>query len=171
MTPWTQRRLTWITQAVQLEPPAQETTPLDYLDEVEHLAPRLEQRWHKRAVHPAPGATRQLLRALRHLLRHLLERCLIWSDERPSRRGGRKRRQQPPCHVSRGGRQMATQDHLRLCLADAVQFPRERDAVHSVQPRRVHRRPKDLPLQQILVREVSCVLGNSREERSKNSRT
>ena len=97
---------------------------------------------------------------LGHLLQHLLQRCLIRPDKRLSCGGGRKRRQQPFYHVSWGGRQMAAQDHLRLHFADAVEFLCKRPAVHFVQPRRVQRRPKDLPLPQILVRELSCVLGN-----------
>ena len=44
IAPWTQRRLAWIAQEVQVEPPAQEARFLDCFHEVEHVAPPLEQR-------------------------------------------------------------------------------------------------------------------------------
>lgn len=42
LTPWTQRYLAWIKQAVHFEQAAQEATLADYLHEVEHAATRIE---------------------------------------------------------------------------------------------------------------------------------
>ncbi len=61
---------------------------------------------------------------------------------------------------------MAAQDHLGLHLADAVKLFLEHDLVYFVQPRRVDRRPQDLPVAQVVVGEFGGVLGYVREERS-----
>jgi len=69
MTPWTQRHLTWITQAVQFEQPAQEATLLDYLHEVEHVVTRLErlERAIDDAIVGAPPRMRAVIDALQAL--------------------------------------------------------------------------------------------------------
>jgi transposase len=69
MTSWTQRHLTWITQAVQFEQPAQEATLLDYLHEVEHMVTRLErlERAIDDAIVGAPPRMRAVIDALQAL--------------------------------------------------------------------------------------------------------
>jgi transposase len=69
MTPWTQRHLTWIKQAVHFEQPAQEATLLDYLHEVEHAATRIErlERAIDDAIMGAPPRMRAVIDALQAL--------------------------------------------------------------------------------------------------------
>jgi transposase len=69
MTPWTQRHLAWINQAVQFEQPAQEATLLDYLHEVEHVATRLErlEQAIDAAIVGAPLQMRAVIEALQAL--------------------------------------------------------------------------------------------------------
>jgi len=69
MTPWTQRHLVWIKQAVQFEQPAQEATLLDYLHEVEQAAMRLErlERAIDDAIVGAPLRMRAVIDALQAL--------------------------------------------------------------------------------------------------------
>ena len=69
MTPWTQRHLMWVKQAVQFEQPAQEATLLDYLHEVEHAAARLErlERAIDDAIVGAPARMRAVIDALQAL--------------------------------------------------------------------------------------------------------
>ena len=69
MTPWTQRHLTWIKQAVHFEQPAQEATLLDYLHEVEHVATRIErlERAIDDAIVGAPPRMRAVIEALQAL--------------------------------------------------------------------------------------------------------
>jgi transposase len=69
MTPWTQRHLTWIKQAVHVEQPAQEATWLDSLHEVEHVVTRIERL--ERAIDDglvgAPPRMRAVIDALQAL--------------------------------------------------------------------------------------------------------
>jgi transposase len=69
MTPWTQRHLTWVKQAVHFEQPAQEATLLDYLHEVEHAATRIErlERAIDDAIMGAPPRMRLVIDALQAL--------------------------------------------------------------------------------------------------------
>jgi transposase len=69
MTPWTQRHLTWIKQAVHFEQPAQEATLLDYLHEVEHMTERVErlERAIDDALVAAPPRMRAVVEALQAL--------------------------------------------------------------------------------------------------------
>lgn len=69
LTPWTQRHLVWINQAVHFEQPAQEATLLDYIHEVEHMAGRLEQleRAIDAAVKTVPTQMRAVIEALQAL--------------------------------------------------------------------------------------------------------
>jgi transposase len=69
MTPWTQRHLTWIKQAVHFEPPAQEATLLDYVHEVDHVADRILrlERAIDEAVKRAPASMRAVIEALQAL--------------------------------------------------------------------------------------------------------
>jgi transposase len=69
MRPWTQRHLSWVTQAVHFEQPAQEATLLDYLHEVEHMAGRIErlERAIDDAVKTAPARMRVVIDALQAL--------------------------------------------------------------------------------------------------------
>lgn len=69
MTPWTQRHLAWVNQAVQFEQPAQNATLLDYLHEVEHMAGRIErlERAIDDAVKTAPARMRTVIDALQAL--------------------------------------------------------------------------------------------------------
>lgn len=69
MTPWTQRHLTWVKQAVHFEQPAQEATLLDYLHEVEHVATRIErlERAIDDAIVGAPPQMRAVIEALQAL--------------------------------------------------------------------------------------------------------
>ncbi|RPJ58881.1 MAG: IS110 family transposase [Acidobacteria bacterium] len=69
VTPWTQRYLTWVTQAVHFEQAAQEATLADYLHEVEHAAARIERL--ERAIDDAlvgvPPRMRAVIDALQAL--------------------------------------------------------------------------------------------------------
>ena len=69
MTPWTQRYLLWVKQAVHFEQPAQEATLLDYLHEVEHVATRIErlERAIDDAIVGAPPRMRAVIEALQAL--------------------------------------------------------------------------------------------------------
>ncbi len=69
MTPWTQRHLTWVKQAVHFEQPAQEATLLDYIHEVDHVAGRIErlERAIDEAVTTAPPQMRAVIEALQAL--------------------------------------------------------------------------------------------------------
>jgi transposase len=69
MTPWTQRYLLWVQQAVHFEQPAQEATLLDYLHEVEHVATRIErlERAIDDAIVGAPPQMRAVIEALQAL--------------------------------------------------------------------------------------------------------
>lgn len=69
MTPWTQRHLTWVKQAVHFEQPAQEATLLDYLHEVDHVANRIERLEGAIdvAVTTAPPQMRAVIDALQAL--------------------------------------------------------------------------------------------------------
>jgi transposase len=69
MTPWTQRHLAWIKQAVRFAEPAQEATLLDYLHEVDHVAERIErlERAIDAAVTTAPPRMRAVIEALQAL--------------------------------------------------------------------------------------------------------
>jgi transposase len=69
MTPWTERYLTWIKQAVHFEQPAQEATLLDYLHEVEHVRERITrlERSIDDAIVAAPPRMRAVIDALQAL--------------------------------------------------------------------------------------------------------
>jgi transposase len=69
VTPWTQRHLTWIQQAVHFEQAAQEATLVDYLHEVEHGATRLErlERAIDAAIVDMPPRMRAVIAALQAL--------------------------------------------------------------------------------------------------------
>jgi len=69
LTPWTQRHLTWVKQAVHFEQAAQEATLADYLHEVEHVGTRLErlERAIDDALVDAPPRMRQVIDALQAL--------------------------------------------------------------------------------------------------------
>ena len=69
MTPWTQRHLLWVKQAVHFEQPAQEATLLDYLHEVDHAASRVErlERAIDDAVSTAPPQMHAVIDALQAL--------------------------------------------------------------------------------------------------------
>jgi transposase len=69
MTPWTQRHLAWVKQAVHFEQPAQEATLLDYVYEVDHVAERIArlERAIDEAVKMAPAAMRAVIDALQAL--------------------------------------------------------------------------------------------------------
>jgi transposase len=65
---WTGRHLEWI-KTVKFDQPAQEATLLDYLNEVEHAAQRIErlERAIDEAVKTAPESMRQVIAALQAL--------------------------------------------------------------------------------------------------------
>lgn len=69
LTPWTQRHLAWIKQAVHFEQAAQEATLADYLHEVEHVATRIErlERAIDDALVGAPPRMRAVIEALQAL--------------------------------------------------------------------------------------------------------
>ena len=68
MTAWTQRHLTWV-KTVHFEHAAQDVTLLDYLNEVEHVADRLQrlERAIDDAVKAAPERMRAVIEALQAL--------------------------------------------------------------------------------------------------------
>lgn len=66
---WTQKYLAWVKQTVHFEPPAQEATLLDYVQEVDHVAERVARldRAITEAVALAPPAMRAVIDALQAL--------------------------------------------------------------------------------------------------------
>ena len=143
MRPWTQRHLAWIKQAVHFEQAAQEATLLDYLQEVEHVATRLErlERAIDDAIASAPSQTRAVIEALQALrgiakisaatvvaeigelsrfarARQLMGYCGIGASEHSS---GERRQ--------RGGITKTGNAHLRRIVVEAAWAYRHRPAV------------------------------------------
>jgi transposase len=69
MKAWTQAHLRWVKSAVHFDHAAQEATLLDYLQEVDHVADRIErlERAIDAAVKTAPGRIRAVIEALQAL--------------------------------------------------------------------------------------------------------
>jgi transposase len=66
---WTQKYMTWIKEQVHFDQPALESTLLDYVHEVEHMAERIErlEKSIDEAIEQAPAEMRAVVEALQAL--------------------------------------------------------------------------------------------------------